>query len=167
MPGCCPLFFLLHNLHKSRDLLLIAYREGYGGTSTRLYGGGTCACYQTVRRLSSLTLCNPTPVTTTTTTAAAPAAAAAFFKYHSLITLSLSMRLRPLLLTYSRYTIFISFSTHETIISLQRRKFLSFPSTPLATLLLFKSPAGGEGSHVTQEVEGVILLLKKSLPPLG
>jgi len=132
-------------------------------------GGGTRACYQTVRRLSSLSLCNPTPVTTTTTsTVAASAAVAAFLKYHhSLITLSHSMRLRPLLLTYSRYTIFISFSNHETKISLHRGKFHSFPSTPLATLILFKSPAVGEGSHVTRVVEGVILFLRKSLPPLG
>jgi len=101
---------------------------------------GGRACYQTLRRLSSLWKPNqPTPMTTTTTTAAA----AAFLKYHhSLITLSHSMRLRPLLLTYSRYTIFISFPTHKTKISLLRGKF--FPSTPLATLLLFKSPAGGE-----------------------
>jgi len=34
--ACCPA--LLHTPHKSRDLLK-AYREGYGGTSTRLYGG--------------------------------------------------------------------------------------------------------------------------------
>ena len=31
-------------------------REGYGGTSTRLYGAWARACYQTVRRLSSLSL---------------------------------------------------------------------------------------------------------------
>ena len=31
----------------------------------------------------------------------------------------------------------------------------------------FKPTAGGEGGHVTAEVEGVILFLRKSLPPLG
>ena len=51
----CLLPALLHTLHKSRDPLT-AYREGYGGSSTRLYGER--ACYQTVRRLSSL--CNRT-----------------------------------------------------------------------------------------------------------
>ena len=49
----CLLPAVLHTLHKSRDPLIV-YRDGYGGTSTTLYGGR--ACYETVRRLSSL--CN-------------------------------------------------------------------------------------------------------------
>ena len=98
-------------------------------------------------------------------------AAAFFFKpktylfkyyYYSLITLSHSLRLRPLLL-----------QTHTT-----RSSFLSpnggnfpykegnfFPSTLLATLLNFQISRRRGGSHVTWEVEGVILFLKKSLPP--
>ena len=85
-----------------------------------------------------------------------------FKYYYSLITLSHSLRLRPLLL-----------QTHTT-----RSSFLSpnggnfpykegnfFPSTLLATLLNFQISRRRGGSHVTWEVEGVILFLKKSLPP--
>ena len=89
----------------------------------------------------------PTPMTTTTTTAAAAATAAFFFQpktslfkyYHhyTLITLSHSLRLGPLLLhTHATRSSFLS-PTHETKISLHRGKIFSFPSTQLATLLFF------------------------------
>jgi len=70
-----PAAALLHTLHKSRDPL-IAYREGYGGTSTRLYGGARILPNCTATFFSLQPTNQPTPMTTTT---AAPAAAAAFF----------------------------------------------------------------------------------------
>ena len=103
------------------------YREGYGGTSTRLYEGGTRACYQTVRRLSS-SLYNQTPMTTTTTTTTAAAAAATIFKYyhHSLITLSHPLRLRPLLLqTHATRSSFLPQPTETTFPSYEG----NFPPT--------------------------------------
>ena len=139
--------------------------EGPGAQATKLYGD-----------LLPPICIIPTPMTTTTTTAAAAATA---FKYyhHSLITLSHPLRLRPLLLqTHDTQSSFLS-PTHETNISLPNtlRDIFSFPhlhrwqhcfffKSP-ANTTFFKSPAGGEGSHVTAEVEGVILFLRKSLPP--
>jgi len=53
---CLFLFILLQRIERERE----REREGYGGTSTRLYEARARACYQTVRRLSSLTL-QPNP----------------------------------------------------------------------------------------------------------
>ena len=113
---------------------------------------------------------------TTTTTAAA-------FKYyhHSLITLSHPLRLRPLLLqTHATRSSFLPQPTEPTFPSNEGNFTYTTIPTQLATLLfsnlppfsfqtsrhLFKPTAGGEGGHVTKKVEGVILLLRKSLPPL-
>ena len=90
----------------------------------------------------------------------------------------------------SRHTIFISSSTHGNHIYLHRGKFFHPPhswqhcffqtSRPFFSNLppsfkpyrhlsnpppSFKHTAGGEGGHVTKKVEGVILLLRKFLPP--
>ena len=140
--------------------------RGPGAHATKLYGDF----------LLSLSLYNQTRMTTTTTmTAAAAAAAAAIFKYyhHSLITLSHPVRLRPLLL-----------QSHAT-----RSSFLSQPTEPKFPSYEWNFPPPHphswqhwffqisrhffqtyrrEGKQVTWpgEVEGVILFLRKSSPPL-
>ena len=77
----------------------------------------------------SLSLCSPTPMTTTTTAAAPAAAAAAFLKYHhSLISLSHSMRLRPLLLhTHATRSSFLFQPTKRKFPSSQGNFFPSHP----------------------------------------
>ena len=140
--------------------------------ATKLYGG-----------LSSLY--NQTPMTTTTTTAAAAAtpaaAAAAFLKYHhSLITLSHPLRLRPLLLqTHATRSSFLPQPTETTFPSTER----NFPPTHPQSWLhcffsnlppffsnlppSFQTYRGRGGRSRDRGSGGVILFLRKSLPPLG
>ena len=151
------------------------YREGYGGTSTRLYEGGTRACYQTVRRLSS-SLYNQTPMTTTTTTTTAAAAAATIFKYyhHSLITLSHPLRLRPLLLqTHTTRSSFLSQPTEHTFPPTREISLLHIHTVGNTAFFFqisrhFFQTYRREGKLVTWPGKwtGVTLFLRKSSPPL-
>ena len=113
----------------------------------------------------SLSLCSPTPMTTTTTAAAPAAAAAAFLKYHhSLISLSHSMRLRPLLLhTHATRSSFLFQPTKRKFPSSQGNFFL--PIHTVGNTASFQIFRRRGGSPVGREVEGVILFLRKSLPP--
>jgi len=131
---------------------------GEGAHATKLYGDFL------------LSLCNPTPITTTTTTAAAPAAAA-FFIYHlSLITFSHSLPLRPLLLhTHATRSSFLSQPTKPKFPSIEGNFFHSHPHSWQHYFFQisrhFQISRRRGGSQVTGEVEGVILILRKSLPP--
>ena len=122
-------------------------------------------------------------MTTTTTTAAAAAAATIFkYYYHSLITLSHPLRLKPLLLqTHATRSSSLPQPTETTFTSTEGNFSILRHINTVGSTAFFKSPAfffqtsrhlfkptgGGEGGHVTKKVEGVILLLRKSLPPLG
>ena len=182
-----PAAALLHTLHKSRGLLIIAYIEVLlhdctegpraRAHATKLYGDS----------LLSLSLYNHTPMTTTTTTtttaadaaAAAAATPTATFKYyhHSLVTLSHPLRLRPLLLqTHATRSSSLHQPTETTFTYTEGNFSLllqfihswlhCFFQTYRHFLSKFPPTKGGEGGHVTAEVEGVILLLRKSsLPP--
>ena len=78
---CCPLFFcFILSTQVTRDLL-IAYREGYGGTFYKTVRGEGPGAHATKLYGDLLPICNqPTPMTTTTT--AAPTAAFFFSLPH-------------------------------------------------------------------------------------
>ena len=132
----------LHTLTTYRE----REREGYGGTSTRLYGARARAHATKLYGDFLLSLYNQTPMTTTTAAAAAAAAAStaaatAIFKYyhHSLITLSHPLRLRPLLLeTHATRSSLLSHPTETTFTSTEGN-FTHPPLTTLLATLLFSN----------------------------
>jgi len=86
-----------------------------------------------------------------------------YYYYYSLITLSHSLRLRPLLLHTPTTRSSFLFSRTEGKCPSIWGKFFSINT--VGNTANFQISRRRGGSHVTWEVEGVILFLKKSLPP--
>jgi len=191
-----PAVALLHTLQVTRSSYSV---EGYGGPSTRLYGGRACyqtvrghtharalpktlrwlflfdyksvrgrECYQTVRRLFlSFRLPDCTGATNPMTAAAAffstPSKTVHFkYYYYTLITLLHSLQIRPLLLQTPTTRSSFFYRTEGNFHS----KEGNFSLQTVGNAAQFQISSRRGGSHVTGEVEGELLFLKKSLPPL-